>query len=85
MPSAEPDSQETEGLLEQAAAGDSLARERLLQCHRCSGSAAARAGPCCHDPRRQFAAFRLDWAPAAHTLEGLDENRMSKGRTRQLP
>ena len=34
MPSAEPDSQETEGLLEQAAAGDSLARERLLKRHR---------------------------------------------------
>ena len=34
MPSAEPDSQETEVLLEQAAAGDSLARERLLQRHR---------------------------------------------------
>ena len=50
MPSAEPDSQETEGLLEQAAAGDSLARERLLQCHRCSGSAAARAVSRCHVP-----------------------------------
>ena len=34
MPSAESDSQETEVLLEQAAAGDSLARERLLQRHR---------------------------------------------------
>jgi len=34
MPSAEADSQETEALLEQAAAGDSLARERLLQRHR---------------------------------------------------
>jgi len=34
MPSAESDSQETESLLEQAAAGDSLARERLLQRHR---------------------------------------------------
>ena len=34
MPSAESDSQETEALLEQAAAGDSLARERLLQRHR---------------------------------------------------
>jgi RNA polymerase sigma-70 factor (ECF subfamily) len=34
MPSAEPDSQETEDLLEQAAAGDRLAGERLLQRHR---------------------------------------------------
>ena len=34
MPSAEADSQETEVLLEQAAAGDSLARERLLKRHR---------------------------------------------------
>jgi RNA polymerase sigma-70 factor (ECF subfamily) len=34
MPSAEPDSQETEDLLEQAAAGDARAGERLLQRHR---------------------------------------------------
>jgi RNA polymerase sigma-70 factor (ECF subfamily) len=34
MPSAEPDSRETEDLLEQAAAGDTLAEERLLRRHR---------------------------------------------------
>jgi RNA polymerase sigma-70 factor (ECF subfamily) len=34
MPSAEPDSRETEDLLEQAAAGDTLAQERLLRRHR---------------------------------------------------
>ena len=34
MPSAEPDSQETEDLLEQAAAGDARAGDRLLQRHR---------------------------------------------------
>lgn len=34
MPSAEPDSQETEALLEEAAAGDARAGERLLQRHR---------------------------------------------------